>query len=112
MRVATAGNSGNTKGKGNNVIYPAKYASVTAVAAIDKDNQGASWSSTGDEVEIAAPCVAVLSTWNSNTSPHGPQPICVDGVCYYKYGSGTSMTSPHVAVAATDISNSILYAGC
>lgn len=98
--VAAAGNSGNPAGRGNNTIYPARYASVIAVAATDSNDQRASWSSTGDEVELAAPGVSVLSTWNDATSPHDPQPICVDNVCYYKYGSGTSMASPHVAGAA------------
>ena len=98
--VAAGGNSGNPAGKGNNVIYPAKYASVIAVAATDSNDQRASWSSTGAEIELAAPGVSVLSTWNDADSPHDPQPICVDEVCYYKYGSGTSMASPHVAGVA------------
>ena len=97
--VAAAGNSGNIKGKGNNVIYPAKYASVIAVAATDSNDQRASWSSTGDEIELAAPGVSVLSTWNDADSPHDPQPYILDGD-YYKEGSGTSMASPHVAGSA------------
>src|SRR3989344_5767483 len=42
--VAAAGNSGNIAGKGDNIIYPAKYASVIAVGAtIDStDNKRAS----------------------------------------------------------------------
>jgi len=98
--VAAAGNSGNPAGKGNNVIYPAKYDSVIAVAATDSNDQRPNWSSTGDEVELAAPGVSILSTWNDADSPHNPQPICIDDVCYYKYGSGTSMASPHVAGTA------------
>jgi len=98
--VAAAGNDGKPRGKGNNVIYPARYDSVIAVAATDSDNNRASWSSTGDEVELAAPGVSVFSTWNDSDSPHDPQPVCDDaGVCY-KYGSGTSMASPHVAGTA------------
>lgn len=106
--AAAAGNSGNTAGKGSNIIYPAKYASVIAVGAIDSADKRASFSSTGSELEIMAPGVAVLSTWNDSTSPHNPQPICVDNVCYYKYGSGTSMASPHVAgVAALVIAKGV-----
>ena len=98
--VAAAGNDGNPPGRGNNVIYPAQYDSVIAVAATDSNDNRASWSSTGDQVELAAPGVSVFSTWNDSTSPHDPQPVChtEEGqqACY-KYGSGTSMASPHVA---------------
>jgi subtilisin len=97
--VAAGGNSGTLAGKGNNVTYPAKYASVIAVAATDSNDQRASWSSTGDEIELAAPGVSVLSTWNDADSPHDPQPYILDGD-YYKEGSGTSMASPHVAGSA------------
>src|SRR3989344_3876803 len=106
--AAAAGNSGNTVGKGNNIIYPAKYAYVIAVGATDLADKRASFSSTGSELEIMAPGVSVLSTWNDDTSYLDPQPICVGGVCYYKYGSGTSMASPHVAgVAALVIAKGI-----
>ncbi|KKS14188.1 MAG: Subtilisin [Parcubacteria group bacterium GW2011_GWB1_41_6] len=98
--AAAAGNSGNNAGKGNNIIYPAKYASVIAVGATDSTDKRASFSSTGSELEIMAPGVSVLSTWNDDTSYLNPQPICLNGVCYYKYGSGTSMASPHVAGVA------------
>ena len=97
--VAAGGNSGTPSGKGNNVIYPAKYASVIAVAATDKNDTRPSWSSTGEEIELAAPGVSVLSSWNDGDSPHNPQPSILDGD-WYKEGSGTSMASPHVAGAA------------
>ena len=99
--VAAAGNSGNPPGRGDSVIYPAKWDSVIAVAATDQSDKRARWSSTGDQVELAAPGVAVYSTWpvGMTTSPHDPQPICYYGGCY-KYGSGTSMSSPHVAGTA------------
>src|SRR3989338_11326837 len=76
--AAAAGNSGNTAGKGDNIIYPAKYASVVAVGATDANNKRASFSSTGSTLEIMAPGVSVLSTWNDNTSYLNPQPICLD----------------------------------
>ena len=101
--VAAAGNDGNPPGKGNSVIYPAEYDSVIAVAATDSNDNRASWSSTGDQVELAAPGVSVFSTWNDSTSPHDPQPVChteEDKQACYKYGSGTSMASPHVAGTA------------
>ena len=100
--VAAAGNSGNKAGKGDNIIYPAKYASVIAVGATtdSTDNKRASFSSTGSTLELMAPGVSVLSTWNDSISYLNPQPFCLDSVCYYKYGSGTSMASPHVAGVA------------
>lgn len=85
LHVAAAGNSGNRRGVGNNVIYPAKYDSVIAVAASDDSDRRASFSSTGPAVELIAPGVNVLSTLPGNR---------------YGWGSGTSMASPHVAGVA------------
>ena len=74
--VAAACNNGNRPGKGDNVCYPALYDSVIAVAATDASDQRASFSSTGDQVELAAPGVSVFSTWNDDTGYYDPQP-CV-----------------------------------
>jgi len=74
--VAAAGNDGAA------VDYPAAYGSVIAVAATDAADGCPSWSSVGSAVEIAAPGVAVPSTWK-------------DGG--YAVASGTSMAAPHVA---------------
>jgi subtilisin family serine protease len=112
LHIAAAGNSGNSAGSGDNVIYPAKYASVVAVAAVDNNNLRASWSSTGADVEISAPGVSVLSTWNDSTSYLDPQPFCFSGYnsYFYKEGSGTSMASPHVAgVAALLMASNAAY---
>lgn len=100
--IAAAGNGGNCGGNGNSVSYPAKYASVIAVAAVDQSNARPCWSSTGEEVELAAPGVSVFSTWPADLtmSYRDPQPVCDGGVCHFKYGSGTSMSVPHVAGAA------------
>lgn len=100
--VAAAGNSGNPSGKGSNTIYPANFDSVIAVAATDSSNNRASFSSTGDKVEVAAPGVSVYSSWNDDTDYYGNPTVCRGGdvnECY-KYGSGTSMASPHVAGVA------------
>lgn len=109
LLVAAAGNGGKCSGKGSNMSYPALFGSVIAVAAVDSSNSRPCWSSTGDKVELTAPGVSVFSTWPANlsTSYRDPQPVCDDGDgdgvaddCHYKYGSGTSMSSPHVAGTA------------
>ncbi|MGP4072656.1 S8 family peptidase [Piscibacillus sp. B03] len=86
--VAAAGNSGTFLGWFDTVGYPAKYDSAIAVAAVDQNNNRASFSSTGDAVELSAPGVSVLST--------------VPGNGYDSY-DGTSMASPHVAGVAAQV---------
>jgi len=62
LLVASAGNSGNPPGRGDNVGYPAAYDSVIAVAVTDQSDKRAKWSSTGPDVELSAPGVAINST--------------------------------------------------
>lgn len=57
LPVAAAGNGGNTR-----VSYPAGYASVMSVAAVDENMAWATFSQYNKDVEIAAPGVGVLST--------------------------------------------------
>ncbi|WP_319471173.1 S8 family serine peptidase [uncultured Trichococcus sp.] len=112
LHIGSAGNEGSAAGNGNNVGYPAKYGSVVAVAAVDKNNQRASFSSTGSDVEIAAPGVAVLSTWKDGVNLLGPQPFSFAGYAgeYFIEANGTSMASPHVAgVAALLMSSDPSY---
>jgi subtilisin family serine protease len=57
LSIAAAGNDGNTA-----ISYPAGYASVMSVGAIDQNKQWADFSQYNADVEIAAPGVSVLST--------------------------------------------------
>jgi subtilisin family serine protease len=62
LLVAAAGNSGTTAKS-----YPASYDSVISVAAVDENKLRASFSQQNDQVELAAPGVAVLSTVPAGT---------------------------------------------
>ena len=80
LLVAAAGNDGNSAKS-----YPASYDAVMSVAAVDSNENRASYSQYNDQVEIAAPGSAVQSTYPTNT---------------YASLSGTSMATPHVAGGA------------
>lgn len=96
LHIAAAGNSGNADGTGDNVTYPARFASVMAVAATDQSNNRASFSSTGPAVELSAPGVEIYSTTRGGG---------------YGTGDGTSFASPHAAgVAALVIAAGVIDA--
>ena len=80
--VAAAGNDGPKK---DSVIYPARYESVISVSAVDNAGNIAEFSSRGEEVDLCAPGVNILSTRPGNR---------------YGLSRGTSMASPHVAGTA------------
>ena len=80
--VVAAG--GNRAEDGSPTEYPASLPNVIAVAATDKNDRRASYSSAGGWIDVAAPGVNVYSTLPGR----------------YGYKSGTSMATPHVAALA------------
>lgn len=80
LLIASAGNEGYKDG--NTISYPAKFQSVVAVGALDKNDARGFLSSKGDELELMAPGVDILSTWKDGN---------------YRLDSGTSMAAAHVA---------------
>ncbi|MFT4538242.1 MAG: serine protease [Planctomycetota bacterium] len=85
MIVHAAGNSGNTSAG-----YLGNKAGVMNVAATDINGNGASFSNHGSWVDVAAPGVAILSTYRN---PDDSDPAAN----YIALLDGTSMASPHVA---------------
>jgi thermitase len=81
--VAASGNAGN-----GTVNYPAGYPEVVSVAAVDRNGARAPFSTFNSDVEIAAPGVDILSTWNNGA---------------YNTISGTSMATPYAAGVAAVI---------
>ena len=75
LLIAAAGNDGNTV-----ISYPAGYASVMMVGAVDEAKQWASFSQYNNKVEIAGPGVAVLSTVPTNTGAESA--LTVGGTVY------------------------------
>jgi len=63
LSVAAAGNGSSTA-----ISYPAGYASVISVAAVDSAGTAAGFSQRNADVELAAPGVGVVSTTPFNTS--------------------------------------------
>ena len=57
LSIAAAGNAGNTANS-----YPAGYASVMMVGALDENKAWASFSQYNSKVELSAPGISVLST--------------------------------------------------
>lgn len=73
---SAAGNSGVKE-----YSYPASYEGVISVAAVDSDNERASFSTMNDKICISAPGVDIVSSVPGNS---------------YSSLSGTSMAAPHV----------------
>jgi subtilase family protein len=82
--------AGNDREQGSPPIYPGAFPHVLTIAATDRSNQVAGFSSRGPSIDLAAPGVDIpvaVPTWES---PFG-----------YEQWSGTSFSSPIVAAAAS-----------
>lgn len=99
LLVAAAGNSGP---EDNTVSYPAKYASVMAIAAIDYGEAVAGFSARGPEVELAAPGVYIVGPWAGFTYDNY---VVAGSGNKYMCASGTSAACPHVSGCAAVIKN-------
>lgn len=81
--------TGNTPG--DPISPPARWENVIAVGATNNRDQLASFTTTGPEMDLAAPGVAVWSCVDS---------FLMGGFDTYAFSDGTSMACPHVAGAA------------
>src|SRR3712207_5791116 len=77
--IAGVGNDGVS----TNSFYPAAYPGVLGVAATDENNAPASFSNSGPVVDVAAPGVDIISTYNAD------YPVNETGALYAQF-SGTS----------------------
>jgi len=87
--AAAAGNDG-----GGAKYYPASYENVLSVAATDYNDNTASFSNFNGEVDVSAPGVNVFSTFPTYDFTIGTK---YGRSKNYDVGSGTSMSTPHVA---------------
>ncbi len=91
--VAAAGNESSTSPS-----YPASYANVISVSAVDAQQQITRYSNTGRNIDVAAPGGDGGVDLNGDGYPDGVLSTgSSDGAFAYTFLSGTSMASPHVA---------------
>ncbi|WP_339060891.1 S8 family peptidase [Tepidibacillus marianensis] len=84
--VAASGN------EGNQLNYPAAFADVLSVGAIDSNDQYASYSNYGEQLDVVAPGDGIFTTGlngeyvtNSGTSMAAPQAAGLAALLYQKY---------------------------
>ncbi|MHB8913097.1 MAG: S8 family serine peptidase, partial [Lysobacter sp.] len=93
LSIAAAGNDGNTT-----LSYPASYASVMSVAALDQNDARATFSQYNSAVDIAAPGVGIQSTY-----PITFYPLYVGASAFNQF--------PVTGAAAVSVSSSIVDGG-
>jgi subtilisin family serine protease len=101
LSIAAAGNDGNTV-----VSYPAGYASVMMVGAVDENKAWADFSQYNSKVEIAGPGVNVLSTVPTGA---GAEPALSVGATTYAPGAmeGSPVKVATAALADFGIGNAV-----
>jgi subtilisin family serine protease len=87
--IAGVGNDGVSTDR----YYPAAYPGVLGVAATDENNAPASFSNSGPVVDVAAPGVGIISTYNPDSPENTTRAL-------YARFSGTSYAAPLVAGVA------------
>jgi len=97
MVVAAAGNQSSST-----PLYPASYAGVISVGAVDAQRRLAAYSNTGSGIDVTAPGGNNSVDLNGDGFPDGVLStggiISNSGVNYvYSFLNGTSMAAPHVA---------------
>ena len=85
--VVTAAGNSNTD---VSTHRPANCQNVITVTALEQNGGKASFTNTGNQVDIAAPGVSILSTLDGGKT----SPVNDDAYAYYK---GSSMATPHVS---------------
>lgn len=98
MIVAAAGNDASSS-----AFYPASYAGVISVSAVDINRRATPYSNYGINIDIAAPGGNTATDINGDGYPDGVLSTSGDDSAFsppqylYRFLQGTSMATPHVA---------------